>query len=248
MRFVGAMRSHVGHIRDSNEDCAAWVACVASGAGGALLIVADGMGGHAAGEVASQLAVETVLAEYSASEAPAGQALARALEAANQRIYRDAQSNPSRRGMGTTCTAAVLLEAGVVVAHVGDSRLYRIRGGGEIERLTEDDSLVAELVRAGRVAPEAARSHPSRNVLLRSLGTEEEITVGGFREPLPVSEDDCFLVSSDGLHDLVSDDEIADAVCGQDLEIACALLIDLALVRGGHDNITVALARAEPGE
>ena len=84
--------------------------------------------------------------------------------------------------------------------------------------------------------------------MLRSLGTEEEITVGGFREPLPVSEDDCFLVCSDGLHDLVSDDEIADAVCGQDLEIACALLIDLALVRGGHDNITVALARAEPGE
>jgi len=240
-RIVAALRSDVGCHRRVNEDCCLYSEPdrADSGAGkGSLAIVADGMGGHAAGEVASRMAVEIVNRLYYASSADASTALERAFHEANRLIHKAAQSNARLDGMGTTCTALALRNGLAVCAHIGDSRLYLARGGA-IYLMSEDHSAVMELVRRGVLSRETARGHADRNIILRALGTRPEAEVVTWREPFPVRIGDCFVLCSDGLSDPVTDEEIKRAVLSAEPAAACEQLIALAKERGGYDNITV---------
>jgi protein phosphatase len=207
---------------------------------GALLVVADGMGGHSAGEVASRLAVETVVALYAEDNGDPQAALTRAVRAAHKRIREEGNGDPARAGMGTTCTALVIRQGWAHCAHVGDSRLYLIRNDA-ILQMTEDDSAVFDLVKKGIIDRDHARQHPDRNVIIKALGSRPTVEVSEWKQPLFVRDGDRFLASSDGLHDLVSDEELCDAVMAYDPDTACRQLIGLARERGGHDNISVGI-------
>jgi protein phosphatase len=212
---------------------------------GVLLVVADGMGGSLAGEVASRIAVDTVTSTYRAGsgENPLDD-LYRALEAANRAVNQESTGNPSLHGMGTTCTAVVVLDKDVLLAHVGDSRAYRIRQG-RIQQLTNDHSLVAQMVRDGQLTAEQARSDPRRNVVTRSVGVAPEVEIDATRVEDALVPGDTLLLCSDGLHGQVADDELADIGSEPDLDAACDDAIALANERGGPDNITIILARVE---
>ena len=209
---------------------------------GQLLIVADGMGGSAAGEVASRTAVETVLEHYRASDDQPGPALTNALERAHQKVHRMSRDQPELAGMGTTCTAVAVLGNRLWFAHVGDSRAYLLRDG-RLKQLTSDHSLVAQLVEQRIMTVEQARVDPRRNVLIRSMGVGEVVEVdcgtieGGLRQG------DTLLLCSDGLHGLATDEEITRRMSMSNMDHACSDLIALALEHGGHDNVTVILAR-----
>ena len=204
---------------------------------GALYLVADGMGGHQAGEVASRGAVELVIGQYySDTTHDVGTSLVRAFRAANKSIYDQAQADPSKAGMGTTLVAAVILGRKVYVANVGDSRAYLINKAG-IVQITEDHSWVEEQVRAGVLTPEQAAHHPQRNLVTRALGTKPQVEVDLFEGEL--GEGDFLLLCTDGLTGRVTDQEIATLVNGNPLEEAARRLVALANERGGNDNITV---------
>jgi PPM family protein phosphatase len=202
--------------------------------------VADGMGGAKAGEVASQLAVDAFGEEANTDAAPEAR-LERIARDANRRIYELAARDESRRGMGTTLTAAMLSDAGVSIGHVGDSRAYRLRDG-ELEQLTKDHSLVAELERTGQISPEAAENHPQRSIITRALGPEPDVQVDTYT--LPARDGDVYLLCSDGLTSMISDDELASILRSADsLEDAAEALVRAANQSGGKDNITVVLFR-----
>jgi serine/threonine protein phosphatase PrpC len=238
----------VGLKRAQNEDsCAFWIPedpvdCHR----GVLLVVADGMGGTRAGEVASQLAVGAVVRSYreSTGEAPL-EDLVRSLEIANRVVYEQSLAQPDLRGMGTTCTAAVIHDGRAHLAHVGDSRAYLVRDGG-ILQLTRDHSLVAQLVENRHLTPEQARVDPRRNLVTRSMGVAASVVIDAERIEEPLRDGDTMLLCTDGLHGLVEDGELAALASDADLEGACGRMIALANERGGHDNITVLLARIGP--
>lgn len=234
--------SDVGCVRELNEDSVCFVRpeSTEDAGKGALLVVADGMGGHAAGEVASQKTVEEVPARYFASDKAPDVALREAVEAANAAIFRAAQADSALRGMGTTCTCLLVRDDLAWCAHVGDSRLYLVRGGA-IYQMSEDHSAVGEMVKRGLLRPEEARGHPQGNVILRALGTQPRVEVALWNEPFPLRAGDLWIGCSDGLSDLVEDAEILRAVTEQDAHAAGQSLIELAKSRGGHDNISVAL-------
>ena len=236
-----------GRVRLSNEDSGSVIQPVATKVlqeKGTLLLVADGMGGCRGGSVASQLAVETVVREYYSIEDTPVDALAQAFHQANRKIYRHSIASEELNGMGTTCTALVIHHGHAHSAHVGDSRLYLVRAGS-IYQMTEDHSVVKELVRQGAITAEAARTHPGRNLILRALGSAVHVEVAIWDQPLPVQLDDCFVLCSDGLHSLVTDDEICWETQHGNPAAACARLVATARGRGGYDNITVAIARLD---
>lgn len=215
---------------------------------GVLLVIADGMGGSRAGEVASRLAVDTVLKTY--REAGGGephQVLCRAVEAANRIVHDHSLVHPELRGMGTTCTALVVRDREAFVAHVGDSRAYEIRHGA-IRQLTQDHSLVAQLVQSRQITPEQARIDPRRNLVTRSVGVGTHVEVDAACVDSMLQEGDTIMLCTDGLHGLVNDDELASAASGRDLDQACRDLVELARQRGGPDNISLILARLEGGQ
>ena len=245
--FVGLV-TDVGCVRPANEDNAIYVEPRPSGTTaerGLLVVVADGMGGHASGEVASEIAVETVSGEYFSSKDAPEVALRKALESANRAIYDAARKDASKKGMGTTCTTLSLMNGVAVSAHVGDSRLYLVRGGG-IYLMSEDHSAVMELVRQGLLTAQEARHHENKNLITRALGLHPSVEVATWKEPFPVQDGDRFLLCSDGLYDLVEDEEILQSVLTAEPEQACSELINLANQRGGHDNITVLVVHVEP--
>ena len=224
----------VGRVRSSNQD--AYGEFVNAGRG-CLLLVADGMGGHRGGEIASKLAVEAVERVFERSAGLPERMLRSALEGANERIYEHAQRERHLEGMGTTAVAFYLGRDGTAwVAHVGDSRLYRLRGG-ELERLTEDHSVVGELTRHGYLSEEEAANHPRRNELLRSVGPSSTVAVD--LAPVSIQSGDRFLLCSDGLCGYVSDPQIQEALGRVDPEEAARALVDLANDSGGQDNVTV---------
>jgi PPM family protein phosphatase len=203
-----------------------------------LFAVADGMGGAQAGEVASQLAA-AVLRGSGAGESDPEQRVVALIQEANRQIYERARSDAHASGMGTTITAAMLAQDAVAIGHVGDSRAYRIRGG-ELEQLTEDHSLVADLMRSGRLTPEEAETHPQRSVITRALGTDPDVDVDTLA--VEAAPGDVFLLCSDGLTTMVGDDEILRALREtQSLEEAAKTLVKAANRRGGEDNITIVL-------
>ena len=239
-------RSDVGQRRLVNEDSFGRrePSDAMSRARGCLYVVADGMGGHAAGDVASQMAVETVLDEYYAIpdwQDPA-QGLRLAIERANEAIYVRASEEPLLREMGTTIVAAVLLGDQATLANVGDSRGYLLRDD-RLQQLTRDHSWVAKAVEDGVLTPEQAREHPDRNIIYRSLGAGPTVEVQ--ISELPLAPGDRLLLCSDGLTDGLSDGEIAALAAGSDLDAAAELLIGAANDRGGADNITVTLVALE---
>jgi PPM family protein phosphatase len=244
LQVTAAVLSDVGCHRESNEDRAEVVQPSESRRGGVLAVVADGMGGHAAGEVASGLAVDVIRGAYQECTGDPANCLSEALQQANRAIYDTARRDERLGGMGTTCTAVVVEKGQAHLAHVGDSRLYLVRGGG-IYRMTEDHSAVMDLVRRGLLTAAEARHHADKNVILRALGTHPSVRVATWDQPMPVRAGDTLLLSSDGLHDLVEDEEIGEVVLSQPLEQACRRLVDLARERGGPDNITVVLLHFE---
>ena len=204
-----------------------------------LFAVADGMGGAKAGEVASRLAAAAFREFHEADELGPEERVTAIIQEANRRIYERARSDAQASGMGTTITAALLVGNGVAVGHVGDSRAYRLRGD-QLEQLTEDHSLVADLVRSGRLTAEEADTHPQRSVITRALGTDPEVDVDTFT--VEAEPGDLFLLCSDGLTTMVADEEITDIVRGaDDLAQATKALVKAANRAGGEDNITVVL-------
>jgi PPM family protein phosphatase len=226
-----AALTDVGRQREHNEDSFLERA--------PLFVVADGMGGAEAGEVASQAVVEVFERAFAAGELPG--ALEATVEAANEHIYAMAQEDRSRAGMGCTTTAAYAADGILTAAHVGDSRLYRLRGDA-FEQLTDDHSLVAGLVRLGQLTPEEAEHHPQRSVILRAVGVEPKVEVDVIHHELEPG--DLYLACSDGLSGMVRDEVTAETLRMFDsLDEAAALLIELANAAGGSDNITAVLFR-----
>ena len=206
-----------------------------------LFAVADGMGGAQAGEVASRLAASAL--EGGDSDALQGlERIDALIQEANRRIYDRASTDPAASGMGTTMTVALVEEMTVAIGHVGDSRAYLVRGE-QMEQLTDDHSLVNELLKSGRLSEEEAHVHPQRSVITRAVGTDPDVDVDGFT--IEAEEGDVFLLCSDGLTDMVSDEEILELVHThrEDLDKAVKALVTAANRGGGEDNITAVAFR-----
>ena len=239
-------QSDIGCVRQNNEDSFGYwepeddQQFVRKGR---LAIVADGMGGYEGGQEASRLAVETVMAVYRDFGGDDPQAaLIEGLQAAHEQIRRYSFAHPELRGMGTTCTAAAIVQEALYYVHVGDTRLYLIRDG-QITRVTRDHSYEGRLVEAGMISAEEAEHHPQRNILTAALGTNPDLIMDSPGHPEPLRPEDVLLICSDGLWGLVRDAEILDAVENKSAEQAGRELIELARERGGPDNITVEILR-----
>lgn len=245
---IASVQTDKGCVREINEDSGRFISPsdpVILKTKGILLIVADGMGGHSAGEVASGMAVELVPRLYYEAKGDPKDALKGAVEEANRQINAAAAADASKHGMGTTCTALAILDGQAFAAHVGDSRLYMQRDG-KIYRLTEDHSAVMEMVKLGLITLEESRTHEDKNVILRALGTSPAVEVATLA-PFAVRVGDQYLLCSDGLYDLVPDDEIERELTeAADIHAAGERLITLAKARGGHDNITVGILAIVP--
>jgi protein phosphatase len=202
-----------------------------------LFAVADGMGGAPAGEVASKLAA-AARKETHPEGASDAEKVTELIQEANRRVYERAHSDPATSGMGTTMTVALVDGDKVTIGHVGDSRAYVVRGG-ELEQLTEDHSLVNELLKSGKLSREEAETHPQRSVITRAVGTDPDVDVDAFT--VEAGEGDVFLLCSDGLTDMVTDSDILDVVekNRDDLDRATKALVSAANRGGGEDNITV---------
>jgi len=238
VRYAAAAITDRGRKRPSNEDAFGY--SVEDG----VYVVCDGMGGAAAGEIASSIAVDEVLPLLCARD-PATPLPAVAQEAvlvANEAIYSRAQRNPKLAGMGTTLVALLVEESRVWAVNIGDSRCYRLRGG-RLEQLTLDHSLVEEQVRIGRMSRAEALRSPMRNVITRALGTQTRVTPDIFQ--FEAEPGDLFLLCSDGLSRELSDKQIQAHLAGdQPLADRCARLVEAAKKAGGHDNITAILVQA----
>lgn len=259
LRIRGAGLTDVGRKRQSNEDSFT----IAGNLG--LFVVADGMGGHAAGEVASRLAVESIERHISGSDprkeptipasfrttreedaglpAPARRVV-NAIRLANQEIVRAVRKNSSQKGMGTTVVIAYVHGDHAWIGSVGDSRAYLVRGR-DIRQITTDHTFVNEQVRAGALTPDEARKHPARNILTRAVGSQDEVESDII--DVALQPGDTILLCSDGLTTMVEDPDIAATVLAHpgDLQAACRALVTLANEHGGDDNVTVVLLRAQ---
>ncbi|MCL4078257.1 Stp1/IreP family PP2C-type Ser/Thr phosphatase [Coriobacteriia bacterium Es71-Z0120] len=223
--YAGA--SDIGLVRADNEDAYLMEP--------PLFAVADGLGGHQAGEVASTVAMETLLAH--APKRADAKGLARAVRAANAAVIDAAEQGRGREGMGTTLTAAMVEGTRIAVAHVGDSRAYLLSRGA-LTQLTQDHSLVADMVRSGTLSPEAARRHPNRSVITRALGSDPNMVADAFE--VQAAAGDRLLLCTDGLTGMVEDTAIADILrTAPSPSAAVTRLIAAANEAGGHDNITV---------
>lgn len=263
---TAAAASHVGRVRDHNEDYFLIVDLLAADTAaddgacerhmaetGCLLVVADGMGGAAAGEVASEMAANVIFSQLArrwrerggrtATRVP--QYLIDAIEVANREIHAYASVRPELKGMGTTATAAAVLDGRLYVGHVGDSRAYLLRNGS-LRRITKDHSLTQHLIDTGALTPEAAATSPQRSTLLRALGPVQDVAVDFSHERLQAG--DLLVLCSDGLWSSVAELEIGCIVNrAPHLAAACERLVALANERGGHDNVTVLIARFTVG-
>jgi serine/threonine protein phosphatase PrpC len=249
LNFVG--RTDTGRVREHNEDT------IASDVDVGLLVLADGMGGYNAGEVASGIAVKTItnlvregLAREDLGSVDRGTGLSRpsivlrdAITRANKIIYQTARSQAECEGMGTTVVAALFYDNRISIAHVGDSRLYRQRGS-QIAQVTMDHSLLQELVDRGFYSPEEAQRAANKNYVTRALGVEPQVEVEV--QEHPVDKGDIFILCSDGLSDMVEDEDIRLTIStfGANLDTVAKQLIQLANENGGRDNVSVVLAQA----
>lgn len=250
LRLDVAQLTDVGRKRPHNEDNMAYVIpkdAQVMAKKGALFVVADGMGGHAAGEVASEIAVETISSAYYQDDNNEDMtaSLLHAIKRANALIHQRAAENMMRSGMGTTCVAAALRGSTAYIANIGDSRAYMIRAG-QVRQVSQDHSWVEEQVRAGLLTREQARSHAQRNVITRSLGTQSDVDVDIFTEQ--VFEGDTLLLCSDGLSGQITDDDLRTIIGKYTPQESVYRLVERANENGGPDNITAIVIRVvEPG-
>jgi serine/threonine protein phosphatase PrpC len=239
---LGAMLSDVGLVRTNNEDSGLFSLPSplerTDGKRAPFAVVADGMGGHNAGEVASALAVEIIRQILEAGDQDLLLAMQIALFAANRAIYDHAQANEAFAGMGTTCTLILFPPEGALIAHVGDSRAYRLRQG-RLTRLTEDQTLTADLVRKGEMTEEEASASDYSNVLMQALGTRPDIQPDIWKDPESLQPGDIYMLCSDGLTGMVSDEAIAAHLASASPLMACKNLIAAANAGGGGDNVSV---------
>ena len=244
-------RTDIGKRRQSNQDA---VAVFSNQKNLHLAIVADGMGGHQAGDVASHLIISGLGEDWQKTELETSQEIIQwilqHIQRENDDIFEKGRQNPTQIGMGTTIVAVVTLEKSVVLSHVGDSRCYLIRQG-QIKQVTDDHSLVNELVKTGEITPEMANHHPRKNILVRSIGVpgtvETDVT------ELDIEPGDKLLLCSDGLSNMLTDDEILHIIeTSPDLDVALNQLVQQANQAGGFDNITALIcdysAEKERGE
>ena len=236
MPITSTALTDVGLHREHNEDAFVW----RPDAG--VFAVADGMGGHAAGEVASRIAASVIEAWQPHGNADANaRSLSEAVTRANREILRHAQNHPECSGMGTTLTTMYLKDSSAIVAHVGDSRLYRLNGG-RLEQITRDHTWVQDQVDRGALSAREARVHPMSSILTRALGTDEAVAVDAF--DVPVSPGDKLLLCSDGLNGMIDDAQIADVLStAGSVEDIARQLIAQANSFGGRDNITVVVVQ-----
>ena len=240
-----AILSDVGRVRENNEDSYLYWEAEDEEEfrrKGRLAVIADGMGGYEGGQEASRLAVETVRAVYEQRRDDPQSALMVAFATAHERIRRYAEEHLELHGMGTTCTAVAVLDRQLHFAHVGDSRLYLVRNG-EISRLTRDHSYVGRLVESGIVRSEDAETHPHRHILTAALGSGREVSADISQQAITLDNGDSLVLCTDGLWGLVSEQEIASRIGNHGPANACRELVNLALQRGGPDNITVLVLR-----
>jgi serine/threonine protein phosphatase PrpC len=245
LRPDGAIRTDPGAVRPLNEDSVVFVAPLngdPAAAQGSLMLVADGMGGHAAGEVASALASQTVRRVYYECIGSAPRVLAAAFEAAHRAIQDWAEQNPECKGMGTTCTAIAVQNGQAWLAHVGDSRAYLLRNG-VLTQLSEDQTLVAQLVREGKLTSEEAHNSPVSNVILQALGANGVVTPAIWCDPLALTPEDVIVLCTDGLSGVVPDAVIAERVGSLPPIEACEALIEAAVAAGAPDNVSVGVFR-----
>jgi serine/threonine protein phosphatase PrpC len=251
VRFAGD--TNVGMKREHNEDS------LFLPRSERLAIVADGMGGHASGEVASRMAVETMVSYFqdTSDERPVTwpfkidhgrkfeiNRLVTSIKLANLKIHDEAQRNPNCRGMGTTLVSTVFAEEAMIIGHVGDSRIYRLREG-LFDQLTEDHSLLNDYIKMKNLTPEEIAAFPHKNVIVRALGMKSTVDVDVLVEQPRLG--DVFVLCSDGLSSMVTDPEMADVVANEpDLDRLCERLIEMANTAGGLDNVTVVAVRVEP--
>ena len=228
-----AALTDIGRVRTHNEDSVL--------AQPPLFVVADGLGGHEAGEVASSIAVETL--RDHAPRRPDAKALARAVKAANREVIRSAREGFGKQGMGTTMTAAIVEGTKIAIAHVGDSRAYLLHGD-ELTRVSEDHSMVADMIRRGQLTEAESRYHPNRSVITRALGTDPNMLADTYE--FDAEPGDRLLLCSDGLTGMIEDGMIAEILADNPLpENAARALIDAANDAGGHDNVSVVVVDIE---
>ena len=234
-----------GRVRSMNEDYV-FVSERPIGRLSNLFVVADGMGGHNAGERASSYAVEVLLQSIRKNkEKNPVKVMRRAIESANDMVYQESISSDRSRGMGTTMVAAVICKDRLYVANVGDSRLYIINS--QIRQITKDHSLVEEMVRLGKLTKEEGRNHPDKNIITRAVGAEETVQIDCFEERIGIR--DVVLLCSDGLTNMVSDEQIQQIIkTEKNLQKAAELLVETANRNGGRDNITVLLISRKSNE
>jgi serine/threonine protein phosphatase PrpC len=241
-----ASLSDVGCQRENNEDALSYWESQSDDEfqrKGRLALVADGMGGYEGGQEASRLAVETIqdIYDHDSSGDPRD-ALLKGFRAAHERIRQYAEAHPEFYGMGTTCTALALNDLSLYFVHVGDSRLYLVRGDS-ISRLTRDHSYVGRLVESGVLNSDEAERHPQRHILTAALGAGGEVTADSPDTPVTLQSGDVLVLCTDGLWGLVHEPEILKIVAGHKASAACAELVKMARERGGPDNITVQILR-----
>lgn len=250
VRFSG--ETNVGMKRDHNEDS------LFLPESERLTVVADGMGGHASGEVASRMAVETIAEFFRETQDEQDltwpfkmdsgprhdiNRMTTAIKLANLKIHEEAQSNPSCSGMGTTVVSALFIKEGLIVGHVGDSRLYRLRDGA-LDQMTEDHSLLNDYVKMKHLSPEEIAAFPHKNVIVRALGMKPTVQVDVLMDQPRLG--DVYILCSDGLSTMVPDPEIASIASGEpDLDRVCERLVASANANGGLDNVTVVAVRLE---
>lgn len=230
-------KTDTGLVRSNNEDNYVTVEEVG------LCVVCDGLGGHAAGEVASEIATETMKARIKTSDGDPARRLKETLEEANRKILKDQQEHPERMGMGTTLSALWFYseeEGEAWIAHIGDSRIYRYREE-KLEQLTDDHSPLFRLYREGSISKDDLRHHPQKNLIERSLGLSLSLTMDVFS--VDTQPADLFILCTDGLSDLISDQDLEGACRNTSWKSLAEKLVRMALDAGGHDNITVVAAR-----
>ena len=238
--------SDVGKIRDINQDAYYYIEDDKL----PIFIVADGMGGHKAGEVASNLAISTIIRHYESSkekilnkEMFIPQFLNESVELANDNLIEEASGDDELKGMGTTVTMCLILDDEVYIGHVGDSRAYLLRNG-ELSQITQDHSLVGELLRIGSITKDEAVNHPKKNIITRALGSNPKINVDVFNREL--QNEDKIILCTDGLTNMVTEEKILEILLSSEIPSAvCSTLVNISNEAGGIDNTTIMIIKAK---
>jgi protein phosphatase len=249
LHIIGAMRTDVGLVRTLNEDAVVWVTpgdeAVATRRG-SLALVADGMGGHAAGEVASAIAADVVREIYYDLDGSVPDVLSSAFAVANRAILEYAEAHPECKGMGTTCTVLAFRDQQAWLGHIGDSRAYLLRDQA-LTQLSRDQTLVAKLVSEGTLTQQEADHSPMHNVILQALGASAQIRPLIAAKGIQLYRGDVLILCSDGVSNMVSDDKIAETAGRLPPQEACDVLIEAALAAGGHDNASLGVFSVTDG-